>query len=95
MGDGVLGSAECAVYWAGGTCDRSLIRMNDRVLRQSPNVSYGLQANKTACHELGHAVGLAHAQFGDDCMDSGWRADGSVQWVRYNEHHESHLNAWF
>lgn len=94
LGDGILGSNTCAAHWSGGTCDRSLIRLNDRVLRQAP-IGYDLQANKTACHELGHAVGLAHIRVGDDCMDSGLRPDTSIQWVQYNGHHRRHIDDWF
>jgi hypothetical protein len=96
LGNGVLGSTTCAHYWSvSGQCDRAVLRLNDRVIRQSPNVPYEYQANKTACHEQGHGVGLAHSGDAPDCMRSGWRPDSGTQWVTYSGHHINHINNWF
>jgi len=71
-------------------CETSVIRLNPTLLTDSH------QRLKTACHEIGHSVGLAHgsnsATFWNDCMISGAVAAG-IQWEQYNAHHVAHANS--
>lgn len=48
---------------------------------------------KTACHEIGHSVGLAHAATATDCMDFGAVPGTQIQWRNYNSHHIYHINS--
>jgi hypothetical protein len=71
-------------------CEGATIRLNPSVLTD------GHQQRKTACHEIGHSVGLAHgtntATFWNDCMFSG-AVPAGLQRERYNAHHVAHANS--
>lgn len=71
-------------------CTTSTVRLNPTLLPD------GHQRRKTACHEIGHSVGLAHgvstSTFFNDCMLSGAAPSGE-QFERYNTHHISHANS--
>lgn len=49
--------------------------------------------SQTACHELGHTVGLSHAT--TDCMMSGEPPSSATTWRTFDAHHRGHINAWF
>jgi hypothetical protein len=42
---------------------------------------------KTACHEVGHSVGLQHGDDKSDCMRNGEIPDTTAQWRTFNGHH--------
>ncbi len=73
-------------------CETSTIWLNPTLLTTVH------QQRKTACHEIGHSVGLAHYPHSvtgptwDDCMVSGAVAAGN-QWEVYNAHHVAHANS--
>lgn len=50
----------------------------------------------TACHELGHTVGLTHGGSSTDCMAvRGETPPTAMQFRRYGPHHRDHLDRWF
>jgi hypothetical protein len=63
------------------TCARSRIRLNPN------NLANDLNRRKTACHEVGHSVGLQHGDRKSDCMRNGHVTSGHQ---RYNAHHVEH-----
>ncbi|GIH77116.1 hypothetical protein Plo01_35450 [Planobispora longispora] len=104
LGSGQYGGTRCDVWWDdpyADRCDR-FRAVVDKNFIDSATSNRENQYTKTACHELGHTVGLAHYDpmlpapaEGHDCMRSGLWADGSA-WTRtYNSHHIDHINAWF
>lgn len=71
----------CLRFESGNTCNSARVRM-------TPNQLSSLaQARKTACHEIGHSVGLTHGNI-TDCLIS-----GSTTLSTYNQHHTDHINA--
>ncbi|HVQ96310.1 MAG TPA: hypothetical protein VMU51_35155 [Mycobacteriales bacterium] len=89
---GARGDSRCVTWNAVGFCDAAIVRLNSNAA-VLPNDH---QRRKTACHEIGHTVGLAHgddtATFWNDCMLSGTVAAGN-QWEQYNAHHVAHINS--
>ena len=71
----------CLRFASGNTCNSARVRLNPDLL---PTLE---QARKTACHEFGHSVGLAHGNT-TDCM-----INGSSTLSTYNQHHVDHINA--
>lgn len=70
---------------AGNVCRRALVRLSPRELNDSNNYL------KTACHEVGHAVGLSHnPPYDTDCMISGWVGR---RYTTYSAHHRSHISS--
>ena len=79
-------------------CESAIIRLNPNLLTDDH------QRRKTACHEIGHSVGLAHRlwptpdplldrpNYWDDCMETGPVLAG-IQWEHYNDHHEDHVDS--
>jgi hypothetical protein len=63
-------------------CNSSFVALNGDLL------STYTQRRKTSCHEIGHTVGLSHANTGDDCMIS-----GNYGYAGYNPHHTLHINS--
>jgi len=64
-------------------------------IRLNPNsLSDNHQRRKTACHELGHGVGLYHGNttLHNDCMWAGTAPTG-IQYEQYNQHHRDHANS--
>jgi pregnancy-associated plasma protein-A len=81
--NGFLGDYFCE-YLIGNVCYRARIRLNTTYLTDN------LNRRATACHEIGHSVGLTHGGT-TDCMKSGFN---TVENSKYNSHHVSHINAY-
>ena len=79
--------------WDNGLCDQSYVELDVAELNVGSNDE--LDTTKTACHELGHTVGLTHHSSGYGCMLSGEIPSTDLQWRRYVAHHKDHINAWF
>lgn len=80
------GDYVCNAFNSSGYCSRATIRLNPSLLTDNQN------RNKTACHEIGHSVGLQHGNSKTDCMINGAVSSGT-QWITYNSHHISHANS--
>lgn len=91
---GVRGSTQCVVFRSNGFCDRNNVTLDLSEINIGDDDEQ--DQDKTACHELGHTVGLTHhnAPY-SDCMISGERPDNSSQYELYNAHHVGHINDWF
>lgn len=79
----------------GGVCDQNYTSLDLAEIAIGDNDE--LDETKTACHELGHSVGLTHGA-ADDCMINGERPVRpayDVTFERYNPHHIGHIDAWF
>ena len=74
----------------GEICNSADVRLDPVKLNEGDDDN--LDTTKTACHEVGHTVGLTHSSSGDDCMRSGEMPSTNVQWRRYNQHHVGHIN---
>jgi len=87
--DDSLGSTrgyyQCKSFNDDGNCAHAWIRLNPDALTNT------LNRRKTACHELGHSLGLEHhpSPYGD-CMMSGAVTSGHQQ---YNSYHVARINA--
>jgi hypothetical protein len=74
-----------------GRCEQARLRLNPNLLTDTSN------RRKTACHELGHSVGLTHGTFNvdndryTDCMRSGLVDNDDAWWV-YDDHHVKHAD---
>lgn len=86
------GKAYCEDF-DNGKCDQFYAELDLAELRKGPHD--GGDITKTACHELGHTVGLTHHSSGYGCMISGEMPNANVSWRRYVAHHRAHINAWF
>ncbi|MCX6396842.1 MAG: hypothetical protein NTV23_10185 [Propionibacteriales bacterium] len=96
------GQTTCTLAWDNGRCDRYRVRLNKAVLDDAPHPSD--QYRKTACHELGHSVGLSHYSGSDypgtdtthSCMRSG-DVSGQDWNILYGAHHKgsSHISGTF
>lgn len=101
--DSWIGSAQCVVFWSGSSparCDRYFVKINGALVRAhySSSTYEANQWRKTACHELGHTLGLDHypSPYDDSCQRSGWTGTSSAAWTRtWTVHHRDHINAWF
>jgi len=88
-GIGARGDYSCLAFNNEGECERARLRLNPDVLTNAAN------RLKTACHELGHSVGLKHGISGVDntsyvdCMRSGAITSG---FNNYDAHHVTHAN---
>lgn len=100
---GNIGEASCTVFWANTSprrCDRFLLRVNGSLVRShySSSANRNRQYRKTACHELGHSLGLNHypSPYTASCQRSGWTGTVTSSWTRtWTSHHRSHINSWF
>lgn len=75
---GVDGSYTCVEFNSAGECERALTRLNPS------NMSSDSDWKQSACHELGHSVGLTHKN--GSCLGT----DPSV--IKYSSHHVDHVN---
>lgn len=82
------GSYECKKKINASTCDQGELQVNVDLLHDYT------QRRKTFCHEIGHSVGLQHANYPgySDCMVSG-AVPGDLMWIQYSPHHRDHINA--
>jgi len=103
LGEGVAGQVWCNTATASGKCDRADVVLNKPEIDQYASNNEN-EYSHTACHELGHSVGLSHypditapADNGgrNDCMRSGLHDTGHWHWTSYNDHHLAHINSVF
>jgi hypothetical protein len=89
---GARGQYSCQLFNSAGNCERANLRFNPN------NLPSANDRVKTACHELGHSVGLKHGIIGvdndqyTDCMSSGSIPPG-LNFDEYDAHHIAHINA--
>lgn len=87
-------------------CDRWRVRINfEEIQNDASNVTN--QVRKTACHEIGHTVGVDHYDAypnyapspdgagNHSCMRSGIWDSGALAYRTLGPHHIGHVNAWF
>lgn len=106
--DGVFGKWDCAdnqstIVEGQWVCKSAFLMLNSEMINSV--ATPGKQATKTACHELGHGLGLAHYFSTSDpeypgataCLRSGtWTTGWGSGWNQYAPHHVSgHINPWF
>lgn len=98
---GYYGLTNCLDLNSNNRCDQWRVRIDYGLMQDYANTPPG-EARHTACHELGHTVGVRH--YGQDgvpnpdpsghsCMRSGDFGDGSTPYHTYGPHHISaHIN---
>ncbi len=96
--DGARGRYECLSPFVGyepdGICFVSRVTLDPDVINQGSNDAE--DRKKTACHEVGHSVGLQHGDTETDCMINGEIPDTTAQWRTFNQHHiEDHINVYY
>ncbi len=75
----------------GDTCFASTVTLDPAELNEGTNDQE--DKTKTACHEVGHSVGLQHGDNKSDCMINGELPSLDIQWRRYSDHHIfDHIN---
>jgi len=103
------GWVTCDKLNASGYCDRWILNMNKPNIKGSAHPV--AQRSQTACHELGHTLGVRHyARSGNSfeqefpgsdsthsCMVWGEVPGTSGDWyITYGHHHKTkHINPWF
>jgi hypothetical protein len=80
----------CQRFNSAGLCIQARLRLNPNLLTDTAN------RRKTACHEIGHSVGLKHGTDADnnlynDCMKSGPVVADQL-FDQYDSHHVTHIN---
>lgn len=89
------GQYSCQTFNAFNDCDQGEVRLNPNLLTTV------LDRTKTACHEIGHSVGLRHGNPNvaadnnsyTDCMRSGNPPTGAGSLpTSYDAHHIQHIN---
>jgi hypothetical protein len=93
LAPGTRGSTACAVFGSSGHCDRNNITIDFAEIDKGDHDA--ADEWKTACHELGHSVGLTHGSDYEDCMISGEIPGTAIKWHQYGPHHLNHINDWF
>ena len=80
------------VTWVtyGSICNSADVKLDPAEINIGSNDE--LDTTKSACHEVGHSVGMAHSGTDDDCMRSGEIPNTNVQYQQYNSHHRGHIN---
>lgn len=76
--DNVDGYYQCLSFNSAGECESAHVAINPN------NMGGWADWKQTACHEVGHSVGLTHGNY--DCLSS----DSSKQ--QYSDHHRDHVN---
>lgn len=92
---GVRGEHECLQLASSEVCDANAVRMDgEEIAAQGPPGEIPRNRDKTACHEVGHTVGMEHHDPPYvDCMISGPVSSGHVT---YSDHHAHyHVNGYF
>lgn len=91
----VLGNTFCEDF-DGGVCDQNYVELD------VPEINLGdhdeIDQTSTACHELGHSVGLTHGGASGDCMIARTSNTPPTELTarRYGAHHTpDHINVWF
>lgn len=84
LGSTVRGRYNCYSVTVTLRCARATATLNPDLLTNANN------RRKTACHELGHALGLTHHASGYGCM-----VNGAVSVATYNivPHHREHIES--
>jgi len=101
--DPYYGMAVCVNWYENHRCNRYEITLNKSNI---DTWTYpGSQLRKTACHELGHTLGVSHYKFSEypggdtshSCMRSFEVPSPNKSWhITYGNHHvKSHINPWF
>lgn len=81
----LLGYSYCVKKTLDGwRCAGSYVFLNEAALLNTT------MRQKTACHEVGHTVGLSHGQTYGGCMMSGFFPD-----TIYAPHHVDHINSYY
>ena len=89
---GARGQRICAVVGdIPSVCDRSNVSID--FVEVDIGSNDWEDRRKTACHELGHSVGLNHDT--ESCMISGEIPNVNEQWRRYSSHDVGHINAQY
>jgi hypothetical protein len=83
LGSATRGDYSCLLLTLANNCETSKVRLNPVLLTDGNN------RRKTACHEVGHSLGLAHGGT-TDCMLSG---PVSTSVANYTAHHIAHINS--
>lgn len=88
------GTSYCNDWDSNEHCDQIYVELDVAKLNEGTNDE--MDTTKTACHELGHSVGLTHHSSGYGCMILGEVPSTDLQWRRYVAHHKGdHINDWF
>ncbi len=100
---GLAGDTRCVRRRANGNCDQFQIRLYKNEINDTAHPAS--QLRKTACHELGHTLGVSHYSGSDrpgndsshSCMRNGEVPSANRTWhTTYGPHHiNSHINPWF
>ncbi len=88
------GETFCDSFHLNGNCDQFYSALDLAQIAQGS--SNELDETKTACHELGHTVGLTHHDETKwKCMMSGEPPNAKPRWKYYSDHHVGHIDDWF
>lgn len=97
------GTAVCVAEHSDGKCDQFIVTLYRKIIDLAPYPDS--QLRKTACHELGHTLGVSHytgsnypgSDTSHSCLRSGDVPTPNKSWhTTYGKHHvNSHINPWF
>ena len=88
--DSIMALTTC-VKWSGSLCDKNTVVYHNETLNGVPGMPGGFYTDaiqQTSCHEVGHTVGLRHAD--DDCMTAIHVWDAGPQ--SFSARHVAHVN---
>lgn len=98
-GTEAIGLTECRRRFDNGLCDRYRVTVNGSLIRShyGADDNRNRQYRKTACHELGHTLGLNHFNAPhESCQRVGWTGTITDAWTRtWTAHHRGHIDDWF
>lgn len=86
VGNGVRGEWRCISFNNNGVCFKSRVTLNKDIIDRDDG-PYELNLKKTACHEVGHSVGLDHHPRPGDCMVTDAVLEGHIFYI------DVHINA--